>query len=313
MDIILRMSSFVTDIILPIFIGYNLQKWKKVMPEILFDQMIFVNLFVLSTFLNVLSFWKIQLNPELIWIPILGLLIHFIPGAFAYLTVKSIYKNPLEQGSYILSTLLSNIGVIGAISVYILFQEKGYALSQLVMLPSHIILYMFCFPMAQYYYQASKNRASRVSLKDVIFNPKQIPVLGILFGLLLNVFKYHRLAIFGDLFNYTIHIRSWLYMLPIGYTINFCQMRKYWTNTWKLSYIKFLATPITVYLIAMRLISDPEVLKTLIILSCSPTAINAVVTAKIHKLNVNLAMAAFISTTIIYLVIVYPSLLLIIY
>jgi hypothetical protein len=90
-------------------------------------------------------------------------------------------------------------------------------------------------------------------------------------------------------------------------------MKEYWNNTWRLIAIKFLATPIIVYLIARIVISDPEVLKTIIILSCSPTAINAVVTAKIHKLNVNLAMAAFISTTIIYLIIIYPGLLLIVH
>jgi hypothetical protein len=306
------MLPFVTDIILPIYIGYYIQSWKK-LNQTIFDQMIILNLFVLSTFLNVLSFWKIELKPELIWIPLLGLLMHIVPGIFAYFTVNSTYKNPLEQGSYILSTLLSNMGVIGAISVYILFKEKGYALSQLVMLPSNLILYMFCFPMAQYYYCASKNRVARVSLKDVLFSPKQVPVLGIVIGLILNVIKIHRLLFLGNIFNFTIHIRSWLYMIPIGHSINFYQMREYWNNTWKLLAIKFLATPIVVYLIARRVISDPEVLNTMLILSCAPTAINAVVTAKIHKLNVNLAMAAFISTTIFYLIIVYPGLLLIVH
>lgn len=231
---------------------------------------------------------------------------HIVPGTIAYFTVKSLYKNPLEQGSYILSTLLSNIGVIGAISVYILFNEKGYALSQLVMLPSNLILYMFCFPMAQYYYQTSKSRITHISLKNILLSPKQVPILGIIIGLLLNMINFHRPAIFSHIFNYTIHIRSWLYMLPIGYSINFLQMKKYWNNTWRLFAIKFLVTPLIVYLIARKVISDPEVLKTIVILSCSPTAINAVVTSKIHKLNVNLAMAAFISTTFFYLIIIYP-------
>lgn len=309
MDIALKILFFFADIILPIYIGYTLQNSKKI-DQALLDKMIYFNLFMLSTFLNVLSFWKIQLNPELLWIPLLGLLMHIVPGIMAFFTVKYSYKNPLEQGSYILSILLSNIGVIGAISVYILFKEKGYALAQLVMLPSNLILYMFCFPMAQYYYQVSKKRVARVSLKEVLLNPKQVPVLGIAIGLILNVLKVHRLLVLGYIFNFTIHIKSWLYMLPIGYSINFYQMREYWNNTWKLLFIKFLATPIIVYLIARRVISDPEVLKTVIILSCSPTAIKAVVTAKIHKLNVNLAMAAFISTTIFYLIIVYPGLLL---
>lgn len=312
MDIFLKMMVFVTDILLPIYVGFSLQKWQKLNQSI-FDQMLSFNLFSLSTFLNILSFWQISLSTELIWVPLLGLFMHAVPGVFAYLTVKSTYKSPLEQGSYVLSTLLSNVGVIGAISVYILFKEKGYALSQLVMLPSNLILYMFCFPMAQYYYQASKNRVARISLKDVVLSPKQIPVLGIIMGLMLNLLKIHRSFIFGYVFNSTIHIRSWLYMLPIGYSIDFSQMREYWKNIWKLLSIKFLATPIVVYLIARRLISDPEALKTMLILSCSPTAINAVVTAKIYKLNMNLAMAAFISTTLVYLVIVYPGLLFILH
>lgn len=232
---------------------------------------------------------------------------HIIPGTIAYFTVKSRYNNPLEQGSYILSALLSNRGVIGTISVFILFSEKGYALTQLVVLPTNFILYMFCFPMAQYYYEASKTRfRTYVSLKGVLLNPNQIPILGIICGLLFNIANFHRFSAFGNVFKYSIHIRSWLYMLPLGYSIDFSRMRKYWNNTLGLIGIKFLVTPIVVYLVGRLVISDQQTLSIIVILSSSPTAINAVITAKVHKLNVNLAMAAFVSTTAIYTFIVYP-------
>ena len=306
MEVQIKALIFLIDLILPLYIGYILQKWRKV-KQSLFDRMIIFNIFFLATFLNILSFWKIKLDFELIWLPLLGILMHIIPGTIAYFTVKSRYNNPLEQGSYILSALLSNRGVIGTISVFILFSEKGYALTQLVVLPTNFILYMFCFPMAQYYYEASKTRfRTYVSLKGVLLNPNQIPILGIICGLLFNIANFHRFSAFGNVFKYSIHIRSWLYMLPLGYSIDFSRMRKYWNNTLGLIGIKFLVTPIVVYLVGRLVISDQQTLSIIVILSSSPTAINAVITAKVHKLNVNLAMAAFVSTTAIYTFIIYP-------
>lgn len=306
MDVALKALFFFIDLIIPLYIGYTFQKWKK-FNQSFFDKMIFLNVYLLATLLNVLSFWTIKLNFELIWLPILGILMHIIPGAFSYLTVKSRYNNPLEQGSYVLSALLSNRGVIGTISVFILFNEKGYALTQLVVLPTNFILYMFCFPMAQYYYNASKSRLrTNISLKSVLFNPNQIPILGILLGLLFNFGNYHRLSVLGNIFSYAIHLRSWLYMLPLGYSIDFSRMKKYWNNIWGLIGIKFLATPVIVYLLGRLVISDSQTLSIIVILSCSPTAINAVITAKIHKLNVNLAMAAFVSTTAFYAFVIFP-------
>jgi len=306
MDVVIKALSFFIDLLLPIYIGYSLQKWKKA-KQAHFDKMMVINIFFLSTFLNILSFWKITLNSGLIWLPILGILMHIIPGTMAYIYVKSTYNDPLEQGSYILSALLSNRGVIGAISVFILFNEKGYALTQLVVLPTNFILYMFCFPMAQYYYEASRTgRRTNISLRSLLFNPNQIPILGIGLGLLLNIGHFHRFLVFGNIFNYSIHLRSWLYMLPLGYSINFFKMKKYWNIMFGLSAIKFLVTPVVIYLLGRLVIADHQTLTIIVILSCTPTAINAVVTAKIHKLNVDLTMAAFVSTTAVYMFVIFP-------
>ena len=44
----------------------------------------------------------------------------------------------------------------------------------------------------------------------------------------------------------------------------------------------------------------------MMVLAITPTAINAVITARLFKLNVDLTIAAFILTTVIYLLVVFP-------
>jgi predicted permease len=53
--------------------------------------------------------------------------------------------------------------------------------------------------------------------------------------------------------------------------------------------------------------SDPVLLGTLIIVMSTPCAINALITERLYGLNVNLAMAPFITTTIVYILILYPA------
>ena len=41
-------------------------------------------------------------------------------------------------------------------------------------------------------------------------------------------------------------------------------------------------------------------------IAAAPTAINAVLTARLYKLNVDLTVASFLVTTVIYLLLFYP-------
>jgi len=50
-------------------------------------------------------------------------------------------------------------------------------------------------------------------------------------------------------------------------------------------------------------------LHSLVVLAFAPTAINAVVAAKLHDLNVHVATAAFVLTTGVYLLVVFPVML----
>lgn len=309
MNIALKITYFVTDLVLPLCIGYFLSQRKKGSSQF-FDKMIQWNIRLFFPLMGLLSIWIAELKIELIWLPIFGITMQIIPGIVASFRAKKKYELPIEQGSYLISAMLSNRGVVGSLSVFILFGELGYAYARLVMMFETLIVFMFCYPLAQYFYQKQNGEnQNNLSLKAIIFNKNQFPVLGVLCGLLLNFSGVSRPNLFGDIFQAIVHISAWFSLVPVGYSINFGEMKKFKNDMWGLGVIKFILTPLFIFIFARMVFSDPIVLKTTVILAFAPTAINAVVVAKVNKLNIHLAMASFIILTSVYLVLVYPMIL----
>jgi len=305
MNAALKVLFFFTDLILPLTVGYLLKK-TKLKPKF-FDQMMYWHILVLAPIMAVLSFWTISLDTELIWLPILGVIMQIVPGLIGYFRVKHKYDSPLDQGAYILSTMLVNRGVVGTLCLFILFGEEGYAYAQLVMLFSNVVLYMFCFPMARYFYQAGRGgEGESLSIKKILLNPKQIPVIGIFIGFILNWTGLQRPAVFDSSFEWMVHLSAWMSVLPIGYFMDFQEIKHFWKSTLDVFWIRFVATPLVVLLIALPFIKGLEALLSVVIISASPTAINAVITSKLNDLNMHLAMASLITTTAAYLLVIFP-------
>lgn len=305
-----KLLVFLTDLILPILAGYLLQKQKR-FGDPFFNRMMKAGIIFITPFSVAISFWGNGISAENIWLPVLGVVMQMVPFGIGYFVAKKKYKSPLEQGSYILSAMLLNRGVVGSLSVYILFGEVGYSSAQLVMLLSNVVLYTFCFPMAKYYSeQDSDVKSTRPSLRSILLSPTQLPTLGIIAGIILYFAKVTRPPALANVLDVTVHITAWLSLIPVGYSIDFGKMKDYWKSTWDILGIKFLLTPALLYLPARLLIPNDAVFYTFLVLAASPTAINAVVTAKLNKLNVHVAMAAFILSTAVYVLVIFPALLL---
>ena len=70
--------------------------------------------------------------------------------------------------------------------------------------------------------------------------------------------------------------------------------------------VKFVVLPLIAYFVVIYLFNDPILIGSMIIAFSAPTAINAVLACSIYKLNVNIAISSFLSTTIIFLLIIFP-------
>ena len=305
----LKFLLFAVDLLAPLLVGY-VCRFQSVVKESVFNKMILNNILIIYPTLSFLSFWILPLHYNLMWLPIVGLAMGVIPGLVAYFVAEHKYVNDLDRGSYVMSAILSNLGTIGGLCVFLLYGETGYAYQQLVVLFQYILMFMFCYPLAQYYYNRSKRGGERkgVSIKSILFSRNQLAIIGIFCGVVLNQIGIPRPQFLGGLAEAFIHIGAWTALIPVGYSIDFGKMKEHYHDIKDITIIKFIVTPLVIYGGARLVIDDPKMLNTILVLACMPTAVNAVITSRIYNLNIHISVAAFILTTIVFLLAVYPVL-----
>lgn len=304
----MKLAYFMIDLLFPLVIGYVLRVKQQLSPGF-FDKMISYNILLLYPVLSILSFWVLPLTWNLMWLPVFGGLLCFIPGLIAYLISKNKYDSSLDMGSYILAAMLSNVGTLGGLCAFILYGEAGFAYTQLVGLMQTVVLFLVCYPLAQYYYsQEQGDTQSKISLGTLLWNRNQLPVVGLIIGLMLYCFHVPRPEILGEVFNPLVHLAAWTALIPVGYVTEFSAIKKYYASTFDLVPLKFIITPLLSYVIARVVFTDPIMVNTIVILASTPTAINAVIAAKVHNLNVHIATASFVVTTVLFLLVVFPIL-----
>ena len=176
----------------------------------------------------------------------------------------------------------------------------------------NMLLVVLCFPLAQYYYArhmaTQAHTRLHLSLRDMLFTWNQLAVLGMVAGMLLRTAGIERPPVLGTLFQSLVHIGAWTSLLPVGYLMDFRRARAYYRRILDLLPLRFIIIPAIIYALIKPLFTDQIILGTLMIIAATPTAINAVVTSRLYKLNVDLAVAAFLLTTTVFLFLVFPLL-----
>ena len=308
MSIALKAFLFVFDLVLPMVAGYLVARWSGLRTES-FDRMMTGAIFFVAPPLALLSCWVIEINPALAWLPVLGMGMQIIPGLVGFFRSRFKSHDELERGSYVVSTILSNRGVVGGLTVFILFGETAYGYSRLIIVLGMVTLYGVCFPLARYFHASHHEKERDESLVGILLDKRQVPLIGLAAGFALNAAGLDRPAVLGGVFTVLVHLLAWMLLVPVGASIDLEQMRDYWKDVWDLLPLKFVFTPVVIYLLGRAVGLEGEVLATLVILAASPTAINAVITSKLHDLNVHLSMASFVLTTGTYLLLVFPAIL----
>ena len=309
MVILTKIILFLVDLVLPLCAGYALSSLARVESRLL-DRILTWAIRTIIPPLALLSLWKADVSWQLAWLPVLGVGMQVVGGTAGYLRARQKPHGTLGTGSYLLATLLSNRGILGALAVFIMFGEEAYGYSRLVVLLAAPMLFGVYYPVAKWFrlnYEADEEES--VSVLSALFQWNQVPVLGVLGGLALNVLNVPRPAPLGTAFHVLVHLAAWSFLVPVGATMDFGEMRKHWRHVVDILPIKFVLTPLIIGAAGWAVGLDGTALYVVVLLSASPTAINAVVTARIFDLNPHLAAAAFVLTTGFYLAVIFPLLL----
>ncbi len=305
----MKLIFFGIDLVLPLCIGYAC-RYQKVIKDNVFNKMILNNILVVYPILSFLSFWILPLTRDLMWLPVMGILMGLVPGGIAYFIAERKYTVDADRGSYVMSATLSNLGTIGGLCVFLIYGETGYAYQQLIVLFQYILMFMFCYPLAQYYAQRGNGgeKVKRISIMSILFSRNQLAVVGIMLGGVLQCIGIPRPHLLDGVASIFVHLGAWTALLPVGYSMDFAKMRGHYHELFDLSAIKFIATPCVIYLLSHLAIDDEIMQNSLLILACCPAAVNAVIIARLYKLNINICVAAFIVTTALFVFAVYPAL-----
>ena len=304
-----RIFLVFTDILLPLAAGYFL-KVHTLMPRRFCDWLIRFNVIVMVTVLTLMSFWVLPLSAQLLWLPLIGVLITAVPGLIGAKLFAGGFDNDLDRGAYVISAMLSNIGTIGGLCAFIMYGETGFAYVQLVAAPQNILMVAAAFPMAKYYYEknkAAENKAKlQLSFREMFITWNQMGILGMAAGIALQMCGIERPPVLGALFHNLVHILAWISLLPVGYLIDFSRAGQYYSRVTSMLWLRFVIVPVIFYAGFRLLFTDQILLGSLLIMAATPAAINSVITAQLYKLNVDLTIASFILTTVVFVLVVFP-------
>ncbi len=298
-----KLYTFFISVIAPIVLGYLLKTFTKLKKEDL-NILLIINIVLIYPISLALIFWDIKINSTMLLLPVLGFISPIISGYIGYLFSKKKYSNPNQKGSYVISNMLSNRGTIGGLTMYIIFGEIGYAYVNLINLFSSINIYFIAFPLGSYY--SGNSQSQKLTFKNIVFQKTNMPIIGILLGIILHFIVGLRPAYIASYVDPLIKFMAWLALIPIGASIDFKGFSKHLKKVIDISIIKFIIMPLLSYIIAFLIIPDKQAATIFVLLNFMPVAINAVIVSKLTNLDEHVAIAAFLFTTTIYLLIVFP-------
>ncbi len=309
-DINARLVYLLTDLILPLVVGYVLYQ-RRLLSDTAVNRLIRINVIVFFTLLSLFSFWALPLTRDLLLLPAFFALIILFPGFLSWRFLGRRFHSPIDRGTHLISALLSNIGTLGGICAYIIYGERGFAYAQIGGACQNLTLVLLAFPAAQYFYLLHKahGRTARMEGRGflgLLVSWNQLSILGMAAGLLLNISGFARPPVLSEAFSYIIHVSAWFAMLPVGSLINIRRARHFFYLTADMILLRFLIVPLVTYAAAQLFIRDPIVQNALVIFASVPAAINATLTARLYRLNVDYTIAVFLVTTILYLTVLFP-------
>jgi predicted permease len=308
LEFIKTFAPFIYDIVFPFLLAFLLVKYTKLHSKS-FDILILFQMRLFFPIGALLSIWGLNLNVEMIWLPIAGLLMHLLPLFLAYIRIKKYDFNYREKASYLLVMLISNAAMLGAMTSFFVLGETSYAYTNLILSLGPFAVSGIGFTLAAKY-QSLAEGTQTAGMKGVLKNLlslNQMALYASIAGLILSLSGIPRPAFSSQVLSINIHFSMWTAVMPIGAALSFAGIKKYKFVTMDYTVIKFLIVPIILFLLSLLFVKDdPLALKTILIVSASPAPMVAVMLSKLYHLDVDLALSPFVYTTVIYLIVLVP-------
>lgn len=306
-----RLLFLFIDVIMPLAVGYYLHKYNIVTIRFC-NLLLKLNVRFIVVVLGLGSFWLVNIDENFMFLVFIGIVLcSIIPGLLAYPYANKKIKNLQTSSSYLIGSMLSNTGTLGGLCGFIAMGQMSFAYIQVMAMAQNIFTLLFCFPLAEYFHQ----KCVATNAKDVKFHPQwrailfswnQIGLISMTIGIILNLNNVPRPVVFDPIFNSFVHIGAWCGILPVGYLLNFKAAKLYGKIALTYFPVRFVIIPILCYLTAISFTDDKLLIASITLIGACPIGINATVVSQLYQLNTKLTEAAFLITTLGFVLVVYP-------
>lgn len=262
-----------------------------------------------------LSLWGLP-SPDarLLALPALGVAAWLCGGVMALILSRMMGLNRRQTGSMFCCGTFTNIGAVGSLVSVMLFGEQTIAIAAMYRLCEELYYFGIAMPVARWHSQPSGGRA-HFSLRDFRLEPVLKVILCALgLGITLNLAGVPRPELFGTLSASAMILGTVCFLLSIGMSLRLSRMTCYVRQSAAISLIKFVGCPVVIVALAMLCglgeIENGLPLKVVAILASMPVAMNALIPPSLFDLDLDLANACWVFTTL-GLIVVLPVLLIV--
>ena len=306
--LIIEYLFFQILIIVPFIGGYFVNK--KLADSIsITKKLIGINLVSIEPLIVLWSIWGLNLERNLIFLPISGLFIVLTGLILGFLFSKILKISEKRKATFLISSSLSNHGfTMGGFICYLFLGENGLGLSFLFIAFFIPYLFIVIFPYAKL--SSGKREYKSNPVRGFLLNFKNMPLYAVIAALSLQSFGISRPGI-----NFPVDIllktSIAIYYLTLGINFNYKGLNNIIKENVSLVLIKFILLPIITFFILRSIDLNSSIKAVVLIQSFMPAAIYSVITAILFDLDSRLASGLFVINSIIFIIIVIPAMIII--
>ncbi|UCG39235.1 MAG: hypothetical protein JSV00_03100 [bacterium] len=250
------------------------------------------------------AFWIIPFRDlRITLLPLIGSSVLLLGGALGLGTAFLLRKGSLQKGVLFCCGSFTNIGSLGGLTSFVFFGERGFALLALYKIFEELIYYGIGFPVARFYKMKEENLAEGGHILALFKDPFFLVASGsFITGMCLNLSGISRPPVYETLISLFVPVGVFLLLLSIGLGMHFSSVRNHVVEGAAMFLIKFLILPLVAgsaaYLLGFHEMQGGLPMKVVLIASSMPVAFNAVVVTSIYDLDLELANACWLITTV---------------
>lgn len=308
----IRLMSILAVLVAGLTSGY-LAHNKFNLSEHLAKKIMTIVLIVFNWPIALLVIWRMQLEIELIWLPIIGVALMLIMTAISAVIFSFGKFDRKSRLTLILAGGLSNLAYTGGAFVcYALFGENGLAMANIYTLFWLPVVCLIFFPLLKINELRVNNGIPKLSLTDIL-DARFIAIPAVLIAIVLNLTGVKPLA-FVEKFHIIdafIYIASILTFFAIGLRIKFSRLKSYVNLYFLIATVKFVLTPVIALLMLWLLVLTGQNLtdttqKVIMVLSATPCAVIMVTMSNVFDLDASLGSALWVAMMVVFAAVVVP-------